>query len=341
MKRRVRILIFSILSMGLAVAVVSCGANAGLSDAIFETVTPMSASVRGTITARAAQAGDNGSLATAIVRATEEAQNVFGTETAINDTNSPAHLATATAIAPVVAELPSYGIDPADGYVAWLHPPVTISLQGFQQTGYANDFPNVTAENFVLAADITWHTFDSASGCGFMFRSNGDKNQPSQYMVIISRMASGQMAFLAMVDGKVANYNSFFPKDKDKSFNWQQDSTNRLGVVARGNILDLYTNDELAGEVDVTQPPSQSLSVPPTPELPAGANTSQVQDFQNQVSQTTNGLDTISGQLAQAKSNFSPSTAVLPEGFLGFVGLSQSGSMTCKFSNAWLFNLVK
>jgi hypothetical protein len=341
MKRRdkkISLIIFLVL---LVVLVVSCGPAFGSLSPIYQTLTPLNASVKGTLTARAGQADSNQDLSTAIAKATSEAISVYSTQTAVGDVNSPSHLATATAIAPVVAELPFYGIDPAEGYVAWLHKPVSIDLQGFQQTGFANDFQNITGANFVMAADITWHTFNSASGCGFMFRSNGDTNQPSQYMVLITRVSSGQMAFLALANGKVANYHSFYPKNKDKSFNWFNDATNRLGIVVRGNLVDMYTNDELIGEVDVTQPPSQSISAPPKPELPAGATDAQVQDFNNQLNQSNSSMDILNAQLSQAKQNFTTSNTVLTDGFLGFIGLSQSGTMTCKFSNAWLFTLVK
>jgi hypothetical protein len=332
------LLVFLILF--IMVVDVSCGTSAQLSST-FQTLTPMSASVKGTITARAGAENSNDDLATAVAKATTEAERVYSTQTALADLNSPSRLATATAIAPVVAELPRYGIDPSEGYVAWLHPPITINLEGFQKTGFANNFQNVTAGDFVMAADITWHTVNSASGCGFMFRSNGDTNKPSQYMVIITRVASGHMAFLAQVDGKLSNFHSFFPKDNDKSFNWFNDATNRLAVVVRGKMIDMYTNGEFIGQVDVTQPPNQTISLPPTLELPPGATEAQVQDFNNQISQQNAGLDHLNGELAQAKSNFSPSAALLTDGFLGFVGLSQSGSMTCKFENGWLFSLVK
>ena len=342
MKRREKISILVTALLFVAVVAVACGPQTSRLLPLYQTLTPLSAEVKGTLTVRAGQVGSNENLATAIAKATSEAQLVYGTQTAVADLNSPSRLATATAIAPVVAELPRYGIDPGDGYVAWMHPPVTIQLEGYQQTGYANNFQNVTAGNFVMAADITWHTFNSASGCGFMFRSNGDTNQPSQYMVVITRVASGQMAFLGMVDGKIANYHNFYPKSKDKSFSWLNDATNRLGVVARGKIIDLYTNGELIGEVDVSQPPDPiAMSVPPTPELPSGANSSQLQDFNNQLSQADSGMAALNNELAQAQRNFSTSNAVLTDGFLGFVGLSQSGSMTCKFQNGWLFNLVK
>lgn len=331
-----------LLLITTAALLIVTGAACGViqSPSLLQTLTPLSASVEGTLTARAGEVDSDDSLSTAIAKATSQANIVYSTQTAVAALNEPSRLATATAIAPVVAELPRYGIDPSQGYVAWLHPPTSINLDGFQQTGYANDFPSVTAADFVMAADITWNTFNSVSGCGFMFRSNGDTNEPSQYVVIITRVASGHMAFLGMADGKIANFKSFYPKGRDKSFNWFNDATNRLAVVARGNMVDLYTNGELIGQADVTEPPSMSISLPPAPELPAGATEQQVQDYNNQVSQANAGMDVLNAQLAQATKNFTTSNVVLTDGFLGFVGLSQSGTMNCKFENAWLFILL-
>jgi hypothetical protein len=316
---------------------VACGSGAKTLDSISLTLTPKSASVRGTATARTENSGSGDELATAIAKATSQAGMIYASQTAEAGLNEPSRLATATAIAPIVAELPRYGIDPAQGYVAWLHDPVTINLQGYEQTGYANDFQNITASDFVMAADITWNTFNSVSGCGFMFRSNGDTNKPNQYVVLITRVASGHLAFLGMVDGKIANYQSYFPKDKDKSFTWFNEATNRLAIVVRGTTIDLFTNGMLIGQADVTQPPSSLNLSPPAFDLPEGATDSQVQDYRNQLSQTTGGFDEINAQLSQARKNFSTSNVVLTNGFLGFVGMSQSGSMICTFDDAWLF----
>jgi hypothetical protein len=341
MNTRGRTYLLAVLLISLGMIAASCSLNAADISPMAQTLTPLSASVKGTITARAANSGSSNDLNNAIATATSEANLLYSTQTAIAALNEPSRLATATAIAPVVAELPLYGADPSSGYVGWIHPPVTINLQGYHQTGYANNFQNITAGDFVMAADITWHTIDSASGCGFMFRSNGDKNQPSQYSVVITRVASGQLAFLGMVAGKLANFHSFYPKSNDKSFSWFNDATNHLAVVAHGKLIDLYTNGVKIGEVDVTQPPSSPVSNPPSPELPAGATASQVQDYNNQVSQIPTGMDQLNGELSQAQQNFSTSNAVLTDGFLGFIGLSESGSTSCTFNNAWLFIQVK
>jgi hypothetical protein len=314
----------------------SCGKKL---DSISMTLTPMSASIVGTATARAADTGGSDDLATAIANATTQAGEIYATQTARASINEPSRLATATAIAPVVAELPRYGIDPGDGYVAWMHAPVTINLQGYQQTGYANDYQSITAADFVMAADITWHSGSSLFGCGFMFRSDGNTNKPNQYTVFITRTASGYMAFMAMADGKIANFTTFFPKNEDKSFSWFEDATNRLAVVARGNKLDLYTNGVLISTFDVTSPPPATLPKPPALTLPDNPTAQMAQDYADQNGIYDQAINQINQQLAEAKNNFGGNPAILTDGFLGFIGLSNSGTVTCKFENAWLFIL--
>lgn len=341
MTRLVKYLLFLIGMVIFTTFGVSCSSNGSELLAMNQTLTPMSASVRGTITARASSGNSDGMLSTAIANATSQADNIYATQTAVAALTDSSHLATATAIAPLVAELPRYGINPADGYIAWQNPPVTVDSQDTAQTGFANYFQGGSAGDFVLAADITWHTVNSTSGCGFAFRSNGDANQPSQYVVIISRVASGYLTFLETEAGKIANFHSFYPKDKDKLFNWANDSTNRLAIVAQGTLVDIFTNGVQVGEVDLTQPPSESIAIPATPELPSGASTVLAQDYQDQLNQMNASIGLLNGQLTQAKQNYAPANAMLTDGFLGFVGLSQSGATTCKFDNAWLFILLK
>ncbi len=314
----------------------ACGLASGSLDQISQTLTPLSGAVKETITARANEEGGAGDdLATAIVEATARSQVIYSTQTARAALNDESRLATATVIAPVVAELPRYGIDPAQGYVAWLHQPVTISLQGYQQMDFANDYPQITAGDFVMVSDIKWNTKNSISGCGFMFRSNGDRNKPSQYMVIISRFASGHALFTAMADGELANFKEFFPKNEDSSFSWQNDATNRLAIVAKGPLISIYTNGVLIGEVDTTEPPQLALGAPPDLETIPGAQ--QIPDYQEQVAQYGDATDYLLGQLATAKRNFLKTKTDFSDGLLGFLGMSQAGTMNCEFNDAWLF----
>jgi hypothetical protein len=315
------------------------GCGAAQLDPISQTLTPLSASVRGTATARAGSGGVEDALQTAIAVATQRSQVVYATQTANAALNEPARLATVTAMAPVVAELPRYSIDISDGYVAWMHNPVTINLQGYMTNGYKNDYPLITAADFVIAADIKMDSIGSMSGCGFMFRSNGDPKEPDQYSVLITRVATGYLAFMATAKGNIANFSYYFPKSVDKSFNWFNNETNRLAVVARGDLIDMYTNGHLIAEVDTTLPPPNQVPSLPTIQLPPGATAQQQQDFQNMNAQYDDAFKMINSQLAKARSNFLAGHAVYSDGMLGFIAFNQSGTMTCTFENAWLFIL--
>lgn len=319
--------------------VTACG-SAASQDPMLLTLTPLSAAVAGTATAQSSNTGGEADqLATAIAKATAESANIYATETARASLNDASKQATATVIAPAVAELPRYGIDPGKGYVAWVHKPVTIDLNGYQQSGYANDYQQITAKDFVMAADITWYTYNSLSACGFMFRSNGDKNKPSQYMVVITRFATGYLGFTATVNGEMSNQRTIYLASQDKSFNSQNNATNRLAIVVRGALIDAYTNGVLDGEIDTTQPPPDSMQSPPSLVPPNNASPAQLQDYQNQLNQNQQNLAQMQGQLSGAKANFAKNKPIFSEGLLGFVDVSQSGESKCTFSNGWLFIL--
>jgi hypothetical protein len=320
--------------------VMACGFGSASLDAISLTITPMSQRVRETLTARAGEEGGAGNeLATAVAKATEKSVQIYATQTARAALNEPARLATVTAMAPVVAELPRYGVDPADGYVAWLHQPAVIDLSGFGQTGFANDYPQITAADFVMAADITWNTKNSLSGCGFMFRSNGDQKKPSQYMVLITRFATGHAGWLALMDGQVSNFREYYPKNQDKSFNWFNDSTNRLAIVVRGDLIDLYTNGTLIGQINIKEGPPDAILKAPKIVIPDGVLPDQLDQFRQLANEQDQGNNQVQAQLNDARKNFAIKKPFLYDGLLGFLGASDAGRMICTFQNAWLFIL--
>jgi hypothetical protein len=337
LKKNIPFLMIFILLLSSA-----CVWGASQVDPMLVTLTPLSAAVAGTATARVSKGGGaSDQLATAVAKATARSADIYATETARASLNSESRLATATVIAPAVAELPRYGIDPGQGQVAWLHKPVTITLSGYQQTGYANDYGQVTAKDFVLASDITWNTFNSLSGCGFMFRSDGNQNKPNQYMVAITRYATGYLAFSATANGELSNVHTFYPSQEDKSFTWLNDGTNRLAIVAKGTLIEIYTNGVLIGKVDTTQPPDSTIPSPPSIVPPKNASPEQLQDYQNQIDQNQQTVDLMQAQLALARQNYSKNKAIFSDGLLGFIGVSQSGQTTCTFSNAWLFQIER
>ena len=303
------------------------------------TQTAFTGMVNETISARFLKQGSSGGeLSTAFAKATALSQ----TTTAQALLDKASYPATATAIFPVLEELRHYGVSPLDGDVAWLHRPVTITLKGSYQYGYANDHPQITARDFVLAADITWNTKLSLAGCGFIFRSDGNKAGPNQLMVFISRSAEGTAIYSAMVAGKIINYQEYYPWTKDTSFNWQNNSTNRLVIIARDKLVDIYTNGIPITEVDTTKPPPTTVNKPTVPTLSANASAQQRFDYEQMVREYQGDNSQVIANSAEAQRNFNANkTASLTEGFLAFVASSSSGTVDCKFSNAWLFKFTE
>jgi hypothetical protein len=319
----------------LLVLMVACEPFLVQSPPVNGTQTAFDKMVNQTVTARFIQQGSSGGeLSTAFANATALSQTI----TAQAQLNGSTYPETATAAFPVLEELRHYGVSPFDGNIAWLHRPVTITLKGPNQFGYANDYPQITARDFVLAADINWNTKLGLAGCGFMFRSDGNKAGPNQLMVIISRSAEGTAIYSAMVGGKVINYQEYYPWTKDRSFNWQNDSVNRLVIVARDNLIDIYTNGALVTEVDTTKPPPATVNKPVVPTLSADHTAQQLSDYQQMLRQYQGDNNQIYAQSAEAQRNFnSNKLASLSEGFLAFAASSSSGTAECKFNNSWLF----
>ena len=76
-------------------------------------------------------------LETAQVKATATAQAVQVTRTAISEVDTEAQKATSEAAAPVLGELKLYGVDTDQGYVAWIHQPITLSVDGYMAFDFA------------------------------------------------------------------------------------------------------------------------------------------------------------------------------------------------------------
>jgi len=329
-------LIFSAIFV-LMMALLACSVTSKGGGGAEATLTAMSVSLPQTLTAANVEEDTGNDLATAQAEATLRSMDIQSTQTADASTRNDGQLATATVAAPVVAELPLYGVDPEKGRLGWVHDPVAITNEGYRQYNYANDYMQVTARDFVLAADVTWDTQYGASGCGFMFRSNGDKNKPDQYMVVATRMGNGHVLFTAVADGELANVRDFFPKSEDKSFQWQNGTTNRLAIVGRGTVFEIYTNGVKIGEVDATQsPPPMVLPKAPTPP-PGTADLKILQDYQSKMKEYQDLVQEMQTNYQVALGNFKNKPAIFEDGFLAMVALSESGTSVCKFNKAWLW----
>lgn len=299
------------------------------------TLTAMSGAIIGTATADALK-GDQTliDLRTAEARATATTKAIRSTQEVRATSIDVNKLATATAAAPIVAELPFYNVDPELGHVGWVTTTQTLVVTGYQQTKVV--MAPITAADFVLASDITWDS-RYASGCGFMFRLDGDPNKPNAYMFIISRMATGHAVFTALVNGELANIHDFYPKDNDKSFNADNEGTNRIAVVARGNILEFYSNQAKIAEVDTTQPPTP-IRMPAPPEKPLPSEGQAAMDlYRDQLEQYESYSEQMQTQFSNAQRNYAKNQAIFTNGFLGLSVLSETGRSECTFEDTWVW----
>ncbi|HSF81489.1 MAG TPA: hypothetical protein VLA49_09665 [Anaerolineales bacterium] len=335
--KKIPIASFFIL-LSLIAASLACNFSSGSDDQSEATLQALQDSVAKTSTAAAGESSSSSNdLATAQAEATARSLEIVATQTAGASTRDESQLATATIAAPVVAELPLYGGDPEKGRLAWMHPPVTVEIEGYRQFGHANDFMHIIARDFILAADITWDTQYGASGCGFMFRSDGDQKFPNQYMVVASRIGQGHVIFSALADGELANVHDFYANTLDPAFEWQNGTTNRLAVVARGNLVQIYTNGTKIGELDTTVPPPPPV-LPKPPQKPLDqSDLNAMSKYQALLKEHTDLVNQVQSNYQIALSNYKTREAVFEQGFVAMLALSESGRTSCQFDNAWLW----
>ncbi len=323
----------------LSVAVLQGCSLTGSGEQPNATLTALSAAIARTATAANQEEASSDNMGTAQAEATARSQEIFATQTAQLAGKDEVQQASATVAAPILAELPQYGLDTSSGKAGWVHDPLTLELTAYHDFTYGNDFMHITARDFVLAADINWDTQYGGSGCGFMFRSDGDQNNPNQYMVIATRFANGRVIFSAVADGEIANIHDFYPKDRDRSFEWQNGTTNRLAIVARGNLIDIYTNGVKIGQVDTTQPPKQPV-VPAAPKPPADqTDQNAVKRYQAQLKEYEEVAEQARSNYQIALNNYKTRQAVFEDGFLAMLALSELGHTICNFDKAWLWLL--
>jgi len=264
-------------------------------------------------------------------------QSVAATQTALAALGPEALTGTAAANGPILAELPTYGVDPAAGRVAWIHPPVSLEVEGFMQFDYINHFIATVAQDFVISADVTQAAIGSESACGFALRSDGNEAAMNTYLATISRVASGHFLFLTVAKGEIVTGQDIYAYGRDPAFDWQNKATNQLTVVGRGHRFWIYTNGTLIGEIDPSAPPQ--LLLPPEPERPA--NTSNAEAMANYALKKAE-YDAITQQIkadynARLKALRTADTT-FDRGFTALVALSRAGrKATCQFDNAWLF----
>lgn len=190
-------------------------------------------------------------LAAVQATATAQALAAAAAQVAASEASNAEAAATEAALAPIREDLVSYGLNPNEGRLGWIHPPELLNVEGYMGYTYANRFLATVARDFVISADITWNTQFGTTGCGFVLRTDGNEESLNQYLVIATRGAQGHVGFVTMVDGEVVLDESqdIYANGLDPLFDWQNDTTNRLTVVGRGNTFTIYTNGTEIGQV--------------------------------------------------------------------------------------------
>lgn len=225
----------------LAAVLAACGSG-GENDQQ-ATARALSESINQTATVEAgSDVGSGAAVQTAEAGATARAQEIAATQAAESAQAAEAAEATAAAIAPIQEELPTYGIDPAEGNPGWVHPPLNLSVEGYLEYDAANFYLGTLVGDFVISSDITWDTATGLAGCGFVLRSDGNEELPNQYLAIATRAGNGSVAFIKQIGGGFLNTQVQSVGGFDPNFDWQNGATNRLTVVARGEAITIYTN---------------------------------------------------------------------------------------------------
>ena len=236
-------------TLSLLLASLACAGLGGGTSNTEATALALAESIEQTATAAAGEAFDaDDALLTAQAQATLNSQDAEATLAAAAAGDEQAAAATAAAAAPIIADLPRYGVDPAEGELAWIHPPVTVDVEGYLQYDYINHFIGTLTSDFVVSTDITWNTDTGLAGCGYVLRSDGNEEAINQYMVVASRGGSGTVFFVTQTGGNFFEEVPF-STNPDPQFEWQNDFTNRLTVVARGDSFTLYTNGTQIGQI--------------------------------------------------------------------------------------------
>ena len=332
-----RIFVIILIVLSLTVTLIGCAPTSQLDGPRQATVDAMGTLSAAKVTANAGEGDSDSVVQTAQAEATQIFQALQATQDAFGSSDVAALQATSAAFAPFQAELAQYGVDPERGRPGWIHPPVSLDINGKNQFDYANQFLGTVAGDLVVSADITWNTQYGGSGCGFVLRSDGNKDALNQYLVIATRGSNGHVIFLTMANGEVVTGQDIYAYGLDPEFDWHNDTTNRLAVVGRGNQFSIYTNGTLIGEVDPAAPPPQPV-LPPAPEKPAdqldavamAAYTAARAEYQTVVNQ-------IQAQYAARLKAYQTSDKEFERGLVAMVALAESGRTQCQFDNAWLW----
>jgi hypothetical protein len=245
--------------------------------------------------------------------------------------------ATQAALAPIQSDLSAYGVDPSQGMLGWIQPPLHLEVNQYHGQKFDNKFPMVMAQDFTMSSDITWNTQYGGSGCGFVFRSNGNQASPSQYMVVATRLASGHVFFAVMAQGQMMIVKDFYANGIDPRYDANNGATNRLAVVGRGLSFSVYTNGTKLGDVNPTAP-LPPLVLPSPPVKPFNTNDlAAMAAYQQALAQYKKDTSALKATYNQRAAMWNKLPKDFPSGFTALGVIADSGQTACDFNNAWLW----
>jgi len=91
-------------------------------------------------------------------------------------------------IAMIDAELKKYDLSTDEGYLGWWDDSTVIKVDGYMEEKPQAIFPDVSAADFVLHADVTWETSTGLAGCAFYVRSEADLKRGKHYRIYMMRL---------------------------------------------------------------------------------------------------------------------------------------------------------
>jgi hypothetical protein len=244
---------------------------------------------------------------------------------------------TQTVPASIRGELTLYGVDPQQGQLGWIHPPLSLEVDEYHGTKFETEFPLTVAKDFVLTSDITWDTEYGGSGCGFVFRSDGKKDAPSQYMVVASRLADGHVFFAVMSQGQLVIGKDFYANGIDPKFDATNGSTNRLTVVGQGTNFTIYSNGTKLGDADPTAP-LPPLSLPDPPLRPSNMlDPAVAASYRSALAEHRALVNRLKDEYNQRLRLWRTVDKDFERGFVAMGVAAQSGRTQCDFNDSWLW----
>lgn len=285
----------------------------------------------------AAEIASTSEIAQVQATATEAAPAPIATQ-AVQETGSAVEPGpTQTVPAEIRGELTLYGIDPAQGQLGWVHPPLSLEVDEYHGTKFESEFPLTVAKDFVLTSDITWDTEYGGSGCGFVFRSDGKTGAPSQYMVVASRLADGHVFFAVMSQGELVVGKDFYANGIDPKFDATNGSTNRLTVVGQGIDFTIYSNGTKLGEANPNDP-LPTLALPDPPPRPDNMlDPAVAAAYRRELAAHRALINRLKDEYDQRVRLWRTVNKNFERGFVAMGVAAQSGRTQCDFNNSWLW----